>query len=472
MGLKRKICHISVLVCCLGVAAVATAQEDERALVIDLFAGQFNGSVSDLGMAGAFSPMSSGLKGAPHNPAGYAAREPWHQDWFLYRFTFSLSFAADSFGDLAGSLGFFRNAGALFASSGLGFQVGPLGLGFVGRLSSDTVRSNGEALDAFLGTINWGAAYGLFDNQLVLGVGGRTAFFNLSQTNGRRLLSLNGTGLEVGAMLMPADLPWRAGVAGRTAVRATPVVGEVSDHLAREGYTVPTAVALPWEVELGGAIQFGYRPLNRRWIDMRTVEARVRDDLRQAQLRRQRQQWLCECALGWFDADEALTAHPAPDDPRWWVYEAVERGSEEIAFQEGLRRLEQHEEDYVNRFSREYVKLAVGLLFTGPTSDGVSLESYVAGRDESSGNDISVTPRVGVEFEPWPNRMITRLGTYLEPPRFEGERTEVHATAGMDLYLFTWDVFGLMSPRMWTVRSAVDWAPDYFDWGLSFGVWH
>jgi hypothetical protein len=48
----------------------------------------------------------------------------------------------------------------------------------------------------------------------------------------------------------------------------------------------------------------------------------------------------------------------------------------------------------------------------------------------------------------------------------------MHATAGFDLHVFDWSVFGLFGDTAWRITAVVDVARRYFDWGVGIGVWH
>ena len=90
----------------------------------------------------------------------------------------------------------------------------------------------------------------------------------------------------------------------------------------------------------------------------------------------------------------------------------------------------------------------------------------------TSGDDVTVQIRVGVETEPWPHRLKVRGGSYLEPSRIEGGAYRLHGTLGFDFRVFTWDLFGLMDPFDFRAGLTGDIARGYFDWGIGIGFWH
>jgi hypothetical protein len=65
-----------------------------------------------------------------------------------------------------------------------------------------------------------------------------------------------------------------------------------------------------------------------------------------------------------------------------------------------------------------------------------------------------------------------RFGSYVEPARNEAGTIRPHGTLGFDLRLFTWDLFGLVSPFSIQLTGVGDVAPRYFDVGLGIGFWH
>jgi len=55
-----------------------------------------------------------------------------------------------------------------------------------------------------------------------------------------------------------------------------------------------------------------------------------------------------------------------------------------------------------------------------------------------------LSPRIGTEIGVFPKFLKVRGGSYLEPTRFEGSTARTHATAGLDVKLAVWNVFGLV----------------------------
>jgi len=99
----------------------------------------------------------------------------------------------------------------------------------------------------------------------------------------------------------------------------------------------------------------------------------------------------------------------------------------------------------------------------------VSLKQQTVDR---SGEEVTLSPRVGVETEPVERWLKVRSGTYWEPSRFREIDGRAHVTGGFDVRLFDWTLFGLLDEHAaLEVSTAGDWARDYFGWALSVGVW-
>jgi hypothetical protein len=98
-------------------------------------------------------------------------------------------------------------------------------------------------------------------------------------------------------------------------------------------------------------------------------------------------------------------------------------------------------------------------------------------RVERSGQEVSVSPRLGLEGEVIPGYLVVRAGGYDEPTRFTstpGASARLHATGGFDVRIpIEWSVFGLLDDdTTFRVGGAVDGAPRYFGWAASAGLWH
>lgn len=129
-------------------------------------------------------------------------------------------------------------------------------------------------------------------------------------------------------------------------------------------------------------------------------------------------------------------------------------------------------EEY-RRLPRRKVLLTSSLLLSGPVNNAIGVEAFLAQRVERSGQKATVTPRVGVEFEPVEGWLQLRAGSYLEPSRYQGKSSRLHGTAGLEARVFPWSVFGLLEEdTWWRISGFVDTSARYLGWGLSVGLWH
>src|SRR5258708_23859057 len=67
---------------------------------------------------------------------------------------------------------------------------------------------------------------------------------------------------------------FRGPVGGRTSASAGAAVGP-----SGVPYIAPSSLFLPWELEIGAAIQVGPRPFNPRWLNPHDQEARERNQI-------------------------------------------------------------------------------------------------------------------------------------------------------------------------------------------------
>ena len=130
-------------------------------------------------------------------------------------------------------------------------------------------------------------------------------------------------------------------------------------------------------------------------------------------------------------------------------------------------------ERYRNEWPRWYFLVSADLQVTGRVTNGVGVESMLFQEVQRSGQDITLSPRLGVETEIWPKRMKARAGTYMEPSRFEETSARWHATFGIDLRVLNWSVFGLWpEDYLWQLSFAMDFARDYSSVSFGIGGWY
>lgn len=115
------------------------------------------------------------------------------------------------------------------------------------------------------------------------------------------------------------------------------------------------------------------------------------------------------------------------------------------------------------------VILAADLLLSGATSNAYGLEAFLQKGLQRSGQSVSISPRVGAEYEWIPGWLRVRGGSYWEPGRFENVGGRLHATLGIDFKIFAFDVLG----TGFRLRLGLtgDTAKGYANGGLSLGFW-
>jgi hypothetical protein len=116
------------------------------------------------------------------------------------------------------------------------------------------------------------------------------------------------------------------------------------------------------------------------------------------------------------------------------------------------------------------VTLAADLVVTGGVPDGHGLEAFARHMLQPSGRHVVVSPRLGAEIEPLAGWIRVRVGTYYEPARVEAVSGRVHGTAGLDLRLFGFELWGgHYRPQ---ISFTGDAASGYGNTGVSFGLWN
>jgi hypothetical protein len=307
---------------------------------------------------------------------------------------------------------------------------------------SDLEATDVKALTVRIFKVDAVASYGFFGGQLHIGGGVRGAVFNAVDTSSgdRLLLGTYGVGAQGGVLWRPRTLPLRVGATVRS-----PVIGTIdaAPNVTRNPETgdrqvghfyLPTGVDLPWEAEWGVAVQVGPRPLNIPWTD--------EDEYRAPEVEETRRM-------------EPGSRHEPP---------RVESASD------NARRILRHR---YRLQPRQKLLLSFAMLVTGPTPGALGVESMLTQVVERSGEKTSVTLRAGGEIEAVPDRLQLRGGTYMEPTRFRDSSPRAHATAGFELRLVEWSLFGIFpEDNSFRISGAVDVSREYFGWSLGVGSWY
>ena len=459
-------------------ATTAAAQPlEDNGYSVDLVNTPVLGGGRILGLGGAYTALADGVDGALFNPAAYGSRTLWELDWFEWELTAGLLFPSNDFYNRGTDVG---DASFFLLSLGFRLQFGDIGFGALPRVISYTLDDPtrvGERAEVAFTTGNYGLAFQMLEGQLVVGVGVRLGDLTVVDADGNEL-TVSGVGPEAGVLLKLASQPWRLGIAARSEVVSEPC--EMDDPQCEvwrsSTWARPEHVHLPWEVQVGFAVQIGERPLNRRWIDPEIAERRIEDEVTLARVERERAQIERELVA----RDEKM---PSSDDPYRWL----PRRAEDPAFLEREAALREREDERIDEridaaedaadaevaaLPRLYLLLTADLVVTGPTENGVGIDGFVAQQRIPAGEDITYSVRFGVEGEPWAGRLKLRAGTYLEPSRYATGSARLHGTAGFDLRLFSWDVFGLFDDFDIRAGATIDVAERYLDWGIGVGVWH
>ena len=450
---------------------------------VDLYQGPVLASTRVTGLAGAYVAIAEGVDGVAQNPAAPAVRVPYSFSHFDLDFGVSAGLptvleSTDFFntGDDRTGVASADEQDVAFASAAANLQFGAWGFG----LSADGQtyrlnRSTGarEQLSGTFGVVRALVARGFADGQLVIGAGARIITLDVvdpeAQGDDARFSS-QGVGGELGMVWMPAQEQFRIGAAFRSAVRTrTDTPGEVLFQGTPDELWLPDEVTVPWDANLGLALQFGPRPLNPRWIDPSSVldPLESRHDEKAAHRERQRERGLAEARAGGRDLAAAERAIDAELD--------TQAALDELELERAAGELDRKLRERYRKLERFYVLVSAALLMTGPAGNAVGVESFLQRKVNRSGKTLVLSPRLGIESELVPNWVKLRLGTYGEPTRFDTARAggRLHGTFGFDLKLFSWTVFGLFHESTeWRVSGALDAAERYLNSAASIGIWH
>lgn len=450
---------------------------------VDLFQGPLFAGSRVTGLGGAYVAIAEDVDGDLQNPAAPAVRPFFSYTDFDYWLGFGLTFPAtlqdtDFFN--SGTTTKIANPpdSFVFFTPAVNLQWGELGIGLnlevqQYALSSPSDDGTTRAITATIPTTHLQFAHGIAHNQLVVGVGSRFVAMTVKGNDKRSpLFESTGNGLEFGAVFKPENRPLRLGVAYRTAIRTEAsyrdglLPNENGDLIATgpDGTNIylPKAVALPWDVNFGFAVQFGARPFNPPWrtdvelIERRSLEHRLR-------------------ALDREEGRNRALASATTAAQRKEIEEKFERAVEaDNRSLEGDRlHMKRRIEQSLTAMNRFYVQIAASMLISGPVEDAVGVESFVSQDVNRSGRKTVISPRLGIESGVLPDNLKVRAGTYIEPTRFDGSTPRVHVTAGLDVKLLVWNVLGLWpDDYMWRLGLGGDAAHRYYTWGVTIAGWY
>jgi hypothetical protein len=406
--------------------------------------------------------------------------------WLGLGLTFPGRLASIDFFNSGSSTGFRGSSDQpVFVTPALNLQWGAFGLGLTaelqdysltnGKTGPSTDGSSPTSLEAVLSTFHIQVASSFFGGQLVAGVGVRILTMNLDagapEDATRTLFGTSGSGIEAGAVWRPNLQPYRLGIAFRTPIDTQPSFsrnllptadGDLILESDGKSRYLPERVSLPWDLNLGAAVQLGKRSLNPLPRTVASVAERATLTYRLRQLDRQEE---LERRLALAQTGEERAAI----ETEFAGEEALDAERLEHAYAEARRAINES----FARSERLYLLLSASLVVSGHVRDAVGVESFLDQSINRSGTKMVYSPRFGAESEIWEDRLKARGGAYLEPTRFVTSEARLHGTLGADLRLFHWNVFGLWPDDfMWQLGASLDVAPRYLTWGLSVSGWY
>jgi hypothetical protein len=448
---------------------------------IDLTPGPLLLGTRALGLGGAYVAIAEGVDGNLQNPAAPAVRAAWSQSHIDYDAALGVLFpstleSSDYFNTGRGTTDIRRSNPSEFAilAPAVNLQVGPWGGGLgveLQRYGLTTRLAGGreELVRAQFSVVRTSIARAVDDGQVVAGLGLLVTALDITTrdevfTRSGNLFTTRGVNMEGGLLFRPDDAHFRVGCALRAPVISevdsrAPRVGEdivLGDPASGQAIFLPERVKRPWNADVGVAIQLGPRPLNPPWIDpalrMRPIE-----------------RWLEQ-----REHSRSIRQRRGSPNPRLLERQLnAERERDARVAEAWQRRMRELLSDRYAELPRSYVLLSAALHVDGSVENAVGIESFLSQRVDRAGEATTFSPRLGVELEPWHDRLQLRGGSYLEPSRFRAAQARVHGTFGFDLRLFSWTVFGLAERRTsWRAGAVIDLARDYLSWGVSLGVWH
>lgn len=460
-------------------AAAAGNPLDGKQYSLDIFQGPILAPSDVIGTAGAYAGVAEGIAGMAVNAAAPAVRDIYNVNYFSWDFSPSISIPLNLFGPRddfadAGTAGP-NYADFISISAGGLIQYGSLGMGLDAQIQRYSLASPASkaapsiSTAVTLGKYQALVAYTFLGDQLSVGVGARIASLSLVPGDTEQSLTIFGAAPEIGVLVRPDWQSFRLGLTMRFPVHGGRLLGPNVTQAG--GLDLPDDVVLPWELELGAAIQVGPRPLNPPWIDPHAQEETLHRSFLLRRRRRERDD-LAELARIGDPATRMARQKEIVAD------EAARQQQEEVDEARIARTLQDDRRARAQNWPREHLLLTMELLVTGAVGQGVSLQSFLGQNQPggattvgSSGASVNYSPRAGVETEPIPGRMHTRAGSYYEPNRFGTEVGRQHFTFGADVKVFSTTWFGLVPRTTYKAQAYADFSPRYQSVSAGVGVW-
>jgi hypothetical protein len=448
------------------------------------------------GLAGAYVAIAEGIDANIQTPVAPAVRG-YSIDHFDYELGLGITFpstleSSDFFNTGRKQTQLPASQGPIvFVSPAANLQWGDFGVGVTLELQNYSLSRAGDAADgtkadeisARFAVTHLQAAHRFFNGQLALGAGLRILTLDVINAAGnietQNLFASTGFGFELGALVMPIELPFRIGAAFRSAVVTKPdptsnltpnaegdrVLGRPNDPA--NWFYLPDRLAIPWDLNVGVAVQLGQRLFNPRWTDPAVLENRTTLAMRRRSAERDYRR---ESLLSQLRAEGRLT----PEAEEAALAELDDEQAMDQLHAARVRREIRKQLKYeYQSMRRPYLLVSTSLVVLGTLQDAVGVESFLERVVARSGETISYSPRLGAESEFVPNILKLRAGVYGEPSRFTTGHPRLHGTFGFDVRLFPWTVFGLFDDdAFWRLSGSVDASSRYLGWGVSVGVWH
>jgi hypothetical protein len=391
----------------------------DNGYALEFFTGPLIAPSRVTGFGGAFNAAAESVDGGAVNAAAPAVREPFSYDWFDYDLNFDISFPGayggtdfDNRGQQANRQLVDRIDSFLYLNLGAQLQFGELGTSVTGEFLQYTIspaQAGTPGLNLTLGRYHALAAYGLAGDQFVVGTGLRGVTAQVNQQGG--------------------------GQPTRTLLTMTGIAPEVGIVVKPDNtpYRLGATARAPVSGKSfgRGAIQTDANGVDRAGPFI--LPSRVVEMLREEQSIR-----------------------------------AIE--DEHMAVES--RRLRAIRKARFENWPRERLLILASVLIAGASENAVAMEGFLEQKLDYVGRSVSVIPRFGFESEPIVNLLRARVGTYIEPSRFEDGHARQHFTFGADLRLFPFSPFRIFGDQVWRAGFATDLAPRYANWGFGIGAWH
>ena len=218
---------------------------------------------------------------------------------------------------------------------------------------------------------------------------------------------------------------------------------------------------MPLDVNFGFALQFG-RPFNPPW---RTLDELVERETLEHELRaldRRERRALAIRSTKTLDETEDVEAEFAR-----------EQAADDRGYDQTLKAARRRMETELAELNRFYVQLSASMLVAAAVSEAVGVESLLTQTVDRSGERAVASFHAGAEAGVLPKLLKVRVGSYIEPTRFDGSSARVHGTVGLDVKLVRWDVFGLWpEDYLWRLGLGGDFAERYATWSFMIGGWY